>query len=273
MNIYKYRPINKNTIESLINNTLYFSPPKEFNDPFDTNVKVDFIGSPGSEIKKVYKIKGLTIPDVVYDDVLKDSGNVNKHIEMLNESDSDFYHKYSMMCCFSKKKDNLLMWSHYANSHKGIVLGFKVYTPNNNSKDHYILDFDDERFKGLTSSYAKNPNGLPVWDVLYKNFKPEKIVNSEASYFIMEKMRMKSVEWSYEEEMRIIFFNPIGSRSVKYKSESLSEIIFGINTTNTDVKLIIDIVDKFYNHSIEYYKAIMNTNEYRVDFINLKRAT
>ncbi len=26
--------------------------------------------------------------------------------------------------CFTEKNDNLLMWSHYANSHKGFVLEF-----------------------------------------------------------------------------------------------------------------------------------------------------
>ena len=35
MNLYKYRPINKWTLEGLRNKTLHFSNPSDYNDPFD----------------------------------------------------------------------------------------------------------------------------------------------------------------------------------------------------------------------------------------------
>jgi hypothetical protein len=30
------------------------------------------------------------------------------------------------VCCFSSEKDNMLMWSHYGDSHKGIAIGFQT---------------------------------------------------------------------------------------------------------------------------------------------------
>lgn len=42
--LYKYRSINKYTIESLIKNEFFFSFPSNFNDPFDTKLNVIYKG-------------------------------------------------------------------------------------------------------------------------------------------------------------------------------------------------------------------------------------
>ena len=38
MKLYKYRKLNLNTINGLINNQLFFSDPESFNDPFDAKI-------------------------------------------------------------------------------------------------------------------------------------------------------------------------------------------------------------------------------------------
>jgi hypothetical protein len=40
--VFKYREINKNTYQLLINREIWFSKPNTFNDPFECNINVEF---------------------------------------------------------------------------------------------------------------------------------------------------------------------------------------------------------------------------------------
>jgi hypothetical protein len=136
--IYKYRPININTLKSLLNNNLYCSNPIYFNDPFDANSTIDFSDdfytnpldyfnrlmlNENEKVnpKAVYDIRNATKEFVEK----KDLDSIKKFMLDVFLSAYDAEGKYDIgIVCFSRTFNNILMWAHYADEHKGIVLGF-----------------------------------------------------------------------------------------------------------------------------------------------------
>lgn len=96
----------------------------------------------------------------------KDMENINKHFQ------SEMYLK-----CFSESNKNRLMWAHYADSFRGICVGYK---------------FDkDELLNNLFPVVYNNRRFISV--------KPYQIKNNK--YFFLK----KSSEWRYEKEWRLIY--------------------------------------------------------------------
>jgi hypothetical protein len=82
--------------------------------------------------------------------------------------------------CFSKKWNNPLLWSHYANRHKGVALEFII-------KDE----------KALPVKYRKNRFGI--------NFKEKVYLKQSVSRVEVEGLWLTKFDsWSYEEEVRVI---------------------------------------------------------------------
>jgi hypothetical protein len=121
--IYKYRKFDEYTKEMIINNSLYFSNPLKFNDPYDTVINFYFEGDYGLLYNK-FKEMGLKNPDEFtkklyrYNEFTEIYKN---HPDLLNLSIS----------CFSEVCDDILLWSHYADGHKGICLEYKTIENNN----------------------------------------------------------------------------------------------------------------------------------------------
>lgn len=86
---------------------------------------------------------------------------------------------------FSETFDNLLMWSHYGDEHKGVVIGFKIDSPELSTK--YCKTWDDKIGKPQKVNYRK-----------FRNKEIEK-PGSINDIFIT-----KSDDWIYEKEHRMI---------------------------------------------------------------------
>jgi len=92
------------------------------------------------------------------------------------------FYKHIGVISFSETYDNLLMWTHYANEHKGIVIAF----------DENEVSFEKYKKKLKTVKYRKRiPYHLLKVDIL----------NDES---IIQLFEYKSDEWIYEKEHRII---------------------------------------------------------------------
>ncbi|EFP96537.1 DUF2971 domain-containing protein [Vibrio caribbeanicus] len=103
---------------------------------------------------------------------------------------------------FTETHNNLLMWAHYANQHKGIVIEFDMAKLNFNRYQSYPIFDNDENDETFAS---ENPiiqelNEGQVQRVLYSHNRP----NEEAYSDILEHFLVKSDEWMYEKEHRVI---------------------------------------------------------------------
>ncbi|RZK29274.1 MAG: DUF2971 domain-containing protein, partial [Hymenobacter sp.] len=121
--IYKYMSIS-GAIRTLEDGTLKFSCPTEFNDPFDCNMaNLKFTKSQSTidELNHAIDIAGVSEEDKAIWRVKIDDPRIFE--EMQTYAVLDKIEK-SKVTCFSKRRNNTLMWSHYSDQHKGVCLEF-----------------------------------------------------------------------------------------------------------------------------------------------------
>lgn len=137
MRIFKY--ISDNDSEIVIDsifkeNLIKFSKAKEFNDPFE--LKPHFTGIFNDVLMENFKSQNTQI-----NGLFKVIANSQFLLDELNKSYSLGIEKFGILS-LTTKKDNLLMWSHYANSHKGLVIEFDL------NNDFFNTQIDAEFFCG-----------------------------------------------------------------------------------------------------------------------------
>ena len=102
----------------------------------------------------------------------------------------------ALISCFSKRNDSILMWSHYADSHKGVCIEFEKPK---------LDDFRDVKYKKNRPSirYFKVVQHAIALDMLNKHEDENQIKryleNTTDPFFV------KSPDWSYEKEVRCLY--------------------------------------------------------------------
>lgn len=194
--LYKYKSLSINTLSSLLDNYLYFSSPKQLNDPFDVA-----------------------------------SEKLEKNFTDLELQKNDF-----KLFSLSQTNNNKLMWSHYAKEHTGICIGYKfLYLPKYVGKD----------------------------EVKYRN---TNLVENEIFNNIIDYWTVKSEDWEYEKEVRLLHYG--NKEKIHYTYDvneafekniialQIESIIFGLKFQNeTILKPIILEIEKKQNKTINIYKT------------------
>lgn len=130
--------------------------------------------------------------------------------------------------CFSRNNSNLLMWSHYANSHKGICLEF----------DSTLEPFS----KSFEVIYDSN---IPV-------IESDLLFQEEHSLESFRKLlSFKSKDWEHEEELRLLHQEK--NKKFVYPRFALKAIYFGLKTNQTDLEIVCSLV-KTHNPTIRFFK-------------------
>jgi hypothetical protein len=93
--------------------------------------------------------------------------------------------------CFSRNWNNLMLWSHYADRHKGICLGFDVRVP---VEEILYIDEPELRDDNILVAAAARARELSQEDDEF-----------QAAESVLTKMRRAKFKgWSYEEEVRLL---------------------------------------------------------------------
>lgn len=155
---------------------------------------------------------------------LRLQGSIEKNLQQIRK---ESFSKIGVSC-FSKNNSNLLMWSHYADSHQGMCLEF----------DFRVVPFSK------------------FFEVTYRSSIPsinmDSLLNEELdSEFIKNLLSFKSIDWKHEEEIRI--FHQESNKSYFYPIRSLQAIYFGLKTNQSDIELICSIM-KSRNPDVKFYQ-------------------
>lgn len=260
--------INRFTFDLLTKGEIYFSSPREFNDPFDCWIPV-FPSKINEEFVKNKMKEDPKFKEHIITDFNRD---IPSFVEYHNNPMIDYdlkarIHRESLddnlVCCFSAEYNNLLMWSHYADSHQGICFGVK-YRYKNNSK---YLDLISE--KGKVE--------IPIESVNYSHDGKKEMpvpANMIKNELIEKNSHLKAKEWGYEKEVRaIITKEEVGSKILKLRKNSIKEIYFGINVPCKIILQTMKILydSKYYNFkAIKFYKIKDNIGCFKLDFIEIK---
>lgn len=170
--IYKYyRGINRDW-NSIIKPELWLSRADCFNDPYDCAFLYN------CHSKKVYD------PKTEYNLAVEEG--IRQYEQ---DKKSDTIQSAVFVGCFSERNDSLLMWSHYADEHRGLCIGYKLH------------------------DLIKNYNCFPV---IYNDEMPqEKEIGLDKKDSLMKYILTKCSDWSYEKEWRIIQIDPYCKKNGK----------------------------------------------------------
>jgi len=257
--LYKYRIWDeRNTQDSyqnrlLINNEIYLSSANQFNDPFDSSTPFQY-QKKDLKKRKIYKklcwmlklqnptLSNFEIHQIckkrLYSGFYKDENYIKEYYENYIKSINEEFGIFSL----SKSKSNLLMWSHYSDSHKGYCIGF----------DHKML---------LSISGS-------LGSVIYSNSFPKLSLfpKSEALDFL-KLLRTKSKEWEYEEEYRIVLRGK-SRKTIHFTDECIREVILGCNMSEINKNDIIKIVQK-KNSSIRIFETKISLKKYELEITEI----
>ena len=129
--------------------------------------------------------------------------------------------------CLSEVFDDILMWSHYANSHQGVVIGFD---PQKLLPPFFPVDYSENRVKVSLSSRSKS-----------------KEKNQTDGTLVLT----KSKHWEYEKEWRAMYeLNSLEKDGEKYflkfSKEAIKEVIIGAETPDAKRTKIAQLVKNNY---------------------------
>lgn len=226
VHLYSFRRFNGYSLSDLINNEITVSPSKNMNDPFDSIINLW-----GSE------------------DQLKETCKERKHIKNLSRS-FDYFRIRSF--CNGETEEalgNLLMWSHYADEHRGYCVKYKL-------SKHFIKQDENDSFEHM---FLK--------PIIYRKDEEKVDISGMTSINTDLAFATKHESWKYEKEVRLIVYNPNKEESFYGipldKDSCIEAIYFGCKckpgTINTIKNLFskADIPPKFfkvYSESKDVYQ-------------------
>jgi hypothetical protein len=252
--LYKYRKwSNKHHRRLLTNAELYFASASNFNDPFDSNITINYSKGSKKEILGKYvehiakKNPGLSKTDrlkLAKSWMEKGIYNDPENIIKSQKSQIEKRLKEVGIVSLSEYSDDIIMWSHYADSHKGFCVGF----------DTNNLQRFKEQYKQLHEVLFN------IYKVKYNKKYPTPSPFGTEEEVVIDPLRIKSYIWNYENEYRLISLN--GSNQIlQLTDEIISEVILGCQMAEPDIEDIIRVLSKL-RKPIRLYKMEMKTAEF-----------
>jgi hypothetical protein len=246
--LYKYFPINDNTFNVLRKNSLWFSSPNKFNDPFDCKLKINF-GKTKEETRSnlLRFFSGIFINEEVKEKLINFSSKTKRFNVLFNQMTHFVFDESVGVCCFSQYCDSPLMWAHYAESHRGICLMF------NNRKMNFI------KRNLIPVQYYSD---YPVFDL-------SEYRDNQFQEFLLNLLSSKFNDWAYEFEWRAIKEKG-ADRLFRFEKDFLEGIIFGINISDENKNKIKQIMRRKKASDIKYFQAIMSDSDYKIKIMKEK---
>lgn len=285
--VFRYQKFSALSLEALCHDQLYFSDPIAFNDPLDCQPNVES-DSDIDELRLVLseqinqRVEAETLASLASAKVAGDSAeqhakviakqlaqnelaNISYHATnqdyeisnleaernlLTSEIQSELLKQYDRgICCFASTADNPLLWSHYADQHHGLCVGYDL---NRKPKPnlHKVI-YGGNRIIH-TSTIAKA--------VIEKNAQYQEILDRDV-------LLRKALPWSYEKEWRLL-----GKRGIQESVLALRDITFGLRCPSAVRHAVISALEKrtdridFYEiyqvrGSFELRKRLINAEE------------
>ena len=227
---------------------LYYANPSQFNDPFDC---LPIINNKDTEVIRRQVINTLRTQPKALELIFTRKPELREKtdeeiiealvIEQTEITGSEKYNRALYdnfkILCLTRDPINILMWSHYGNSHKGFALEFTL-----------------------------NPD-LPVDGNLYParvQYEPDRL-DTEKIDSKNDILHYKNPVWSYEKEDRIVLSGKGGCK--KYHPELLTSVIFGAcvdKKIEAEVSKAVDSTNKKYSLQIETYYVQLSDDTHKL---------
>lgn len=142
--------------------------------------------------------------------------------------------------CFSEVNNSILMWSHYAEQHEGMVISF--------------------------SPYINFWRGAEFRKINYSDFRPELPNKKTRENEYVWKLLMNKAEcWDYEKEWRLIHMDKPGEDAfMSINKDAVKSIILGVRCDDKKIQQCTDVRDRLYPNA-KIYAAKHNPNDYKLN--------
>jgi len=249
--IYKYRAVNPEDHvsidrlrDTLVRSKLWLSSSEAFNDPFDMSTKVDISRDGKKKREMFYKIaKGI---ELKYNDRKRFTREMmlKPHSEMEEVLQNTFEDSINKIGVFSFAGDprSILMWSHYADNHRGICIQFE------SARDPQVV------FRAV----------VPVQ---YTNEYPRVEYTSNYKESLRKVLLNKHEGWSYEKEERIILYDKANTY-LSFSPDAITSVIFGCKASKDIIDAVSDLLDERLSSgkpAVKLYRAIQHKSQYKLE--------
>jgi hypothetical protein len=265
--LYKYRSCDRNSLDLLRTDRVWFSTPSQLNDPFDCNVRLpasittadielvrenlasvepydlkirsprqvaEFVGA--SQEMPALTPLGLIAAQFRYKPLLKHFRRIDAHDDawvrdliLMALEVARYMLKDITVFCLSENNNHPLMWAHYGASHAGFCTGYVCPVGIGNPRIIYKV------------AYPKAPPTISCWQLI-----------QDPAAVHQDLVLTKTAPWSYEAEWRITFGNIAGlvDRLLPYR-----EIIFGAKMSDADETRVRKAVGR---RRVAFYRAVLD---------------
>ncbi len=168
--------------------------------------------------------------------------------------------------CLTEKFDNLLMWAHYADQYKGMVIGFDPHKLGGEFACFAPVNYRDafpsiEDVNEAADSYLGRPHAVP----------------DSLDAFMLENVFVKGHDWRDEKEWRAVRFHEcepradhetydISKQLIQVPNEAVVSIHLGCRVTDDQRSMVCDLAYLF-NSATEVYKSRVSHTRFELEFI------
>lgn len=248
--LYRYYRFDMYTEKIFTKNEIYFQKPSKFNDPLDSKITYACKGTVIEKQEFLKKNLSLAKPKLTE----KELNNISQEPVNFEKFFNDFRKKNDPrrdelgIYCLTTLRDNILMWAHCSDNHKGFCLEF---------------DGQGEFFqRALPVKYSKV---LPTYNILEHTLgEPHRHADKFADLLLT-----KAEDWRYENEWRIVFTPEHGGFGIHtFPEKLLTGVILGFQISNENRNSIIEwCKGRMFKPKI--YQATPKDGEFGLDIIPL----
>ncbi|MEO8410362.1 MAG: DUF2971 domain-containing protein [Propionivibrio sp.] len=265
--LFKYRAFNVNSLRLLSEAEAYYANPSSFNDPLDSSPTIQVDTDRATLEKLLFK---MLLRSVGKEQALSEIGNHRYmstelgdykvepkaeayYVRLLASNVKDLLYaelgKRGVLS-FAERWDCPLMWSHYADEHRGLCIEY---------------DASDSAFVNLRPVDYRRPRSIKVSDLIEWKIKQSASARQKiAETFFLA----KAPQWRYEREWRDVT-DHAGSRPAPAR---VSAVYFGLRCDTSVITAIVKLHAssepsvKFYaiyplNDGFRLRRSVVDTNE------------
>lgn len=290
--VYRYRKISDFSLSDFDKDIISLAPAELFNDPYDALIRIkkenfENIISNSVKSENLQKnidnfssmIKNLNvvdsekdrlndfiekikeIPETEIQRIIENNQKLIDDLFFLSKQIALIYLKTTpKIACFSEDISSILMWSHYADSHKGFALEYNLKDYNSkcdvclspctdkHSEFFFPVCYSDERFD-LTPfvTYIANHE-------IYSTNLDKPLIPIDDQFIIIKALLNKSNEWKYEKEWRMMSFSnsKVSRHNITLKPTA---IYLGVDVSEINKKILKNLAKE---KGIKIYKMYID---------------
>lgn len=285
---YKYAS-RKTALIVIQNKSFRWSTPLKFNDPFDHQIGFTI----GQDIDRFAPLLLDACKRVVFDgaSVISSAGKLSQFllylrariaylpqqealerlnemcvgiatslIEMLDSLNEQLRAQlcHSRVFCVTEKRDNLVMWSHYAEEHQGVVFKLRC-----------VDEIDNTLLAAEPVSYVDSFIPFPSAEDYARHLTGEKPFDMLP--LIWQMAFTKHKDWEYEREWRVhlgLTKEPAGDGFATYVEDSnvFEAVYLGCRMPQEDKVAVKSAVRRYLPH-VKIYQAILSKRAFGMEFV------